>query len=100
MLHRSHQMVDAILLVDDAKIAEHELAPAMQAWLGLDAMDALAIGHPVDHLDQRVRLAAATDGDVLECRVGGDDMVRHGIAHALEKHERPGEEALGAELDD
>ena len=100
MSDRAHQMVDAVLLIDDPEIAEHELAPAVQPWLRLDAMDALAIGHPVDDLDLRGRLAAAADGDVLECRVGGDDVIRHGVAHALEKHERPIKEALVAEFDD
>ena len=76
------------------------MAPGVQPGLRRDAVDALAIRHAVDHLDQRGRLAAAADGDVLECRVGGDDEIRAGVAHALEEQERPIEQALGAELDD
>ena len=97
---RAHEMIDAILLVDDAEIAEHELAPAAQSGLWLYAMDALAVGHSIDDFDQRRRLAAATDGQVFERRVGRDDEIRHRVAHALEKHERPIEEALVAVFDD
>ena len=39
-------MIDAVLLGDHAEIAEHELAPAVQSGLGLDAMDALSVGAP------------------------------------------------------
>src|SRR4029077_16898599 len=98
MSNRAHQMVNAVLLVDDSEIAEDELAPPVQPWLRLDATDALAIGHPVDDLNLRGRLAAATDGDLLECRVGGDDVVSHDVAHALENHERPIKEAFVAEF--
>ena len=92
-------MIDAVLLVDDAEIAEHELAPAVQSGLGLDAMDALAVGHPIDDFDQRRRLAAAADRQILERRVGGDDEIRHRVAHALEKHERPIEKSFVAVFD-
>ena len=63
-------------------------------------MDALAVGRPVDDLNQRRRLAAAADGEILERRVGGDDEIRHRVAHALEEHERPIEEAFVAVFDD
>ena len=96
----ANQMVDAVLLVDDSDIAKDELAPAAQPRLRRDATNALAIGHAVDDLDLRGRLAAATDGDLLECRVGGDDVVGHEVAHALEKHQRPIKKPLVAEFHD
>src|SRR5271168_3632412 len=93
-------MVHAVLLVDNSNIAKDEPAPAVQAWLSLDAMDALAIGHPVDDLDLRGRFAAAAERDLFECRIGGDDVVRHHVAHALEKHERAIKEAFLTKFDD
>src|SRR6185437_16912775 len=99
MSDRAHQMVDAVLLIDDADVAEDELAPAVQPGLRLDAMDALAVGHPVDDLDLRRRFSAAADRDVLEGRVGGDDAVGRPVAHALEKQERAVEKPLPAEFD-
>src|SRR5271154_6311182 len=93
-------MVHAVLLVDNSNIAKDEPAPAVQAWLSLDAMDALAIGHPVDDLDLRGRFAAAAERDLFECRIGGDDVVGHRVAHVLEKHERPIKKAFLAEFDD
>jgi hypothetical protein len=62
----AHQMVDAVLLVDDPNIAKNELAPAVQPRLRLDATDAQAIGDPVDDLDLGGRLAAAAYGDVFD----------------------------------
>ena len=82
------------------KIAEHELAPAVQARLWLDPMDALAIGHAVNDLDVRGRLAATADSDVLECRVGGYDQIRHAVAHALKKQESAIHHSLLAKFDD
>ena len=97
---RAHEMVDAILLVDNSDIAKHELAPAAQPGLGLDATDAHAIRHPVDDLDLRGTFAAAAYGDVFECRVGGDDVVGGSVAHALEKPERPIKKPFLAEFND
>jgi hypothetical protein len=84
----AHQMVDAVLLVDDPNIAKNELAPAVQPRLRLDATDAQAIGDPVDDLDLGGRLAAAAYGDVFERRVGGDDVVGRPVAQPLEHHQR------------
>src|ERR1700677_126333 len=96
----AHQMVHAVLLVDDADIAENEFSPAMQPRLRLDATDAHAIGHPVDDLDLRGRFAATAYGDVFECRVGGDDAVGRQVAHALEKHQRSIEKPFLAKFND
>ena len=46
MSDRAHQVIDAVLLIDDPNIAKNVLAPAVQLWLRLDAMDAQAIGNP------------------------------------------------------
>ena len=49
---RPHEMIDAVLLGDHAEIAENEFARPPQSRLGLDAMDALSVGRPVDDLDR------------------------------------------------
>src|SRR3984957_7369758 len=100
MSDRAHQVIDAVLLIDDPNIAKNELAPSVQPWLRLDAMDAQAIGNPVDDLDLGGRLAAAAYGDVFEGPVGGDDVVGRPVAQPLEHHQRSIENPLLAEFDD
>ncbi len=63
-------------------------------------MDSLAVGNPVDDLDALGRLAAATDRQILEGGVGGDDEVGHRVGEPLENHQRFIEKALVAVLDD
>ncbi len=53
-----------------------------------------AVGHAIDDLHRLGRLAAAAHRDVLECRIGGDDEIRHRVAAPFEKQQRPIEEAL------